>query len=100
MDITQFIPDLGSGFIIGFITGWAAKKAIKVLIALIGLYLLSLLYLANLGVIRINEDALLALIGSAENSVITYGSQLTGLIHSISLGGGFAVGFTLGFKKG
>jgi uncharacterized membrane protein (Fun14 family) len=100
MDITQFIPDLGTGFISGTVIGWGLKKALKIVIALISLYFLSILYLANLGVISINKDAFMGLLGSMESSVISYGGQMIGLIHSVSLGAGFTGGLVLGFKKG
>jgi uncharacterized membrane protein (Fun14 family) len=100
MDIMQFIPDLGTGFISGAVIGWGLKKALKLVIALVSLYFLSLLYLANLGVISINKDAFMGLIGSMESSAISYGGQMVGLIHSASLGAGFTGGFILGFKKG
>ncbi|CAB3289131.1 FUN14 family protein [Methanocaldococcus lauensis] len=100
MDITQFIPDIGGGFIIGFVVGWAAKKAIKIVAFLIGIYILSLLYLAKIGVISINKDAFLALIGNFESSLIVFGNKLVGLIHSLSFGTSFLIGFGLGFKKG
>jgi len=35
-----------------------------------------------------------------ESSAISYGGQMVGLIHSVSLGAGFTGGFLLGFKKG
>ncbi|XRO74598.1 FUN14 domain-containing protein [Methanocaldococcus sp. 28A] len=100
MDITQFFPDIGSGFIIGFVVGWAAKKAIKVVVFLIGVYILSLLYLAKIGVISINKEAFSALLGNLENSILVFGNKLIGLIHSFSFGTSFLVGFGLGFKKG
>ncbi len=100
MDISQFIPDLGTGFISGAVIGWGLKKALKIVIALISLYFLSILYLANLGVISINKEAFMGLLGSMESSVISYGGQMVGLIHSISLGAGFTGGLLLGFKKG
>lgn len=100
MDIMQFIPDLGTGFISGAIIGWGLKKALKIVIALISLYFLSILYLANLGVISINKDAFMGLLGSMESSIVSYGGQIVGLIHSISLGAGFTGGLLLGFKKG
>ncbi|WP_421077151.1 FUN14 domain-containing protein [Methanothermococcus sp. Ax23] len=100
MDITQFLPDLGTGFISGAIIGWGIKKAIKLVAALVGLYFLSLLYLAKLGVISINKEAFTGLLGNFESSIVAYGSQAAGLIHSASLGAGFATGFALGFKKG
>ncbi|WP_292459654.1 FUN14 domain-containing protein [Methanothermococcus sp.] len=100
MDITQFLPDLGTGFISGAIIGWGIKKAIKIVVALVGIYFLSLLYLAKLGIISINKEAFAALLGNVESSIISYGSQFVGIIHSLSLGTGFVAGFALGFKKG
>jgi len=100
MDILQFLPDVGIGFISGFVVGWGLKIAMKIVVALLSLYLLSLLYLAKLGVISINKDALLGLLGSMESSMVSFGGQIVGLIHSISLGTGFAAGFVVGFKKG
>jgi len=100
MDILQFLPDLGVGFIGGFIIGWGAKIALKIVAALLALYILSLLYLAKLGVITVNRDALLGLLGVMENSFVSFGSQVVGLLHSISLGTGFVAGFIIGFKKG
>ncbi len=100
MDVMQFVPDLGTGFISGAIIGWGLKKALKIVIALISLYFLSILYLANLGVISINKDAFMGLLGNVESSIVSYGGQIVGLIHSISLGAGFTGGLLLGFKKG
>ncbi|ABR54449.1 FUN14 family protein [Methanococcus vannielii SB] len=100
MDVMQFVPDIGTGFITGFIVGWGIKVAMKVVIALIGLYVFSLIYLSNLGVISINTDALFGLVGNVESAVVSYGSQAAGLIHSVSLGGGFAAGAAVGLKKG
>ena len=100
MDILQFLPDLGVGFISGFIIGWGTKIALKIVVALISIYLLSLLYLAKLGVISINRDALLGLLGCMEGSLVTFGGEIVGLIHSISLGTGFVAGFLVGFKRG
>ena len=100
MDVLQFLPDLGVGFIGGFIIGWGVKVALKIVVALLALYILSLLYLAKLGVITINRDALLGLLGVMESSLVSFGGQIVGLIHSISLGAGFVAGFIMGFKKG
>ena len=100
LDYTQFIPDIGSGFVIGFVVGWAAKKAIKIVAFLIGIYILSLLYLAKIGVISINKEAFSALLGNLENSLLVFGDKIVGLIHSFSFGTSFLIGFGLGFKKG
>ena len=46
--------------------------AMKVVIALMGLYVFSLIYLSNLGVLSINTDALLGLVGNVEGAVMSY----------------------------
>ena len=35
-----------------------------------------------------------------EGAVMSYGSLAVGLIHSVSLGGGFAAGAAIGLKQG
>ncbi|ADC69131.1 FUN14 family protein [Methanocaldococcus sp. FS406-22] len=100
LDFSQFLPDIGSGFVIGFVVGWAAKKAIKIVAFLIGIYILSLLYLAKIGVITINKEAFSALLGNLENSLLVFGDKIVGLVHSLSFGTSFLIGFGLGFKKG
>ncbi|RLI75236.1 hypothetical protein DRP04_13695, partial [Archaeoglobales archaeon] len=52
--LTQF----GFGGGAGFVLGYALKKIFKVFLVLLGLYFLSLLYLARVGYIDVNYDKL------------------------------------------
>lgn len=94
--LSNIIPDLGAGGIIGFILGYATKIIYKIAVALIGVYIGSLVYLQHRGIITINQEAL----KSTVNSLIPETSALTQNLIAISpFTGGFAAGFYLGFKK-
>lgn len=94
--LTNILPDIGAGGIIGFILGYAAKLIFKIAIAFIGIYLGSLVYLQQRQIITINEGALQRTV----ESTIPNASNLAQTLISISpFGGAFAAGFYLGFKK-
>ena len=83
--------------ILGFVTGYVMKKLAKLVLALLGAYIMSLYYLQSKGVITINQDALFNLSKQATNFVLTLGQKIVGILPSV---GGFAVGFALGFQRG
>ncbi|MDH5482030.1 MAG: hypothetical protein OEY22_04010 [Candidatus Bathyarchaeota archaeon] len=91
---------LGIGGVGGFIVGYALKKISKLIIILIGLFLIALVYLGTQGILNINYEALwnaltdfLGMAGSAF-------SWLIGAISLIPFAGSFLVGFLLGLKLG
>jgi uncharacterized membrane protein (Fun14 family) len=91
---------LGIGALGGFIAGYAVKKLSKLIVVIIGLFIIVLLYLGIKGIISINYEALwntlkgsLAVAGSAF-------SWLVGLISLLPFAGSFVAGFFLGFKLG
>lgn len=91
---------LGIGGIGGFVVGYAFKKISKLIIVLIGVFIIALLYLGTSGIININYDKLwnamagwLGLAGEAAGWLI-------GLISLLPFMGSFIVGFLLGFKLG
>jgi len=98
--ISPLAYQLGIGGIGGFIVGFAIKKISKLIVVLIGIFLLILIYLSTRGVISINYEALwnaaAGLVGSAGQAF----SWLVGLISVIPFMGSFLVGFLLGFKLG
>jgi len=91
---------LGVGGIGGFIVGYALKKISKLILILIGLFIIALLYLGTQGIISINYEALwkatAGLVGSAGEAF----SWLVGLISLLPFMGSFIIGFLLGFKLG
>jgi uncharacterized membrane protein (Fun14 family) len=52
--ITPVVWQLGLGAVVGFIVGFALKKLTKLVIVVIGLFVLALRYLSIQGVININ----------------------------------------------
>ena len=91
---------LGFGAVAGFVVGYAIKKILKFLLVLLGVFFAAMQYLAFEGFITINY-------GRFEKIFINLGSSLVGeislpdfLTTNIPFAGSFAVGLTLGIKKG
>ncbi|HII61844.1 FUN14 domain-containing protein [Pyrococcus horikoshii] len=89
--------DVGIGAVIGFITGYALKKFLKIVAALIGVYILSLFWLQQKGVIKINTEALFNLAKSATQQTIGLADKVIGILPGSAA---FIAGFYLGFRKG
>lgn len=97
LDINNMVGDIGVGGVVGFMTGYALKKFIKLVLALIGAYVLSLFWLQQKGVITINTDKLFNLTESTAQQTLGMADKVIGILPG---GGAFIVGFYLGFHKG
>ena len=97
LEFGGIMGDMGIGAIVGFITGYALKKFIKIVLTLVGVYLLSLFWLQQKGVITINTNALFNLAESATTSTLTLADKVVGILPGT---GAFVAGFYLGFRKG
>ncbi len=85
----------GIGVVVGYILGYALKKAFKVFMVLLGLYIASLLYLAKKGFIEINYQKLTSInLGTKELL-----QNWLSLILNVPVAG-FVIGFIIGLKKG
>ena len=91
---------LGVGGIGGFVVGYAFKKISKLIIVLIGLFIIALLYLGTSGIISINYEALWKALEGSFSFAGQAASWLIGLISLLPFMGSFVVGFLLGFKLG
>ncbi|WP_297063699.1 FUN14 domain-containing protein [Thermococcus sp.] len=96
-NINAMFSDIGVGAVVGFVTGYAFKKLMKLAMALIGAYILSLFYLQQKGVITINTDKLFNLTNNIAQQVVSAGQKVLGILPGTSA---FVAGFYLGFKKG
>jgi uncharacterized membrane protein (Fun14 family) len=98
--IPPLIYQLGLGGIGGFIVGFTVKRISKLIIVLIGLFIITLLYMGASGIININYkrlwDSLAGLLKFAGEAA----GWLIGLISLIPFFGSFFAGFLLGFKLG
>ncbi|MEM3769749.1 MAG: FUN14 domain-containing protein [Candidatus Bathyarchaeia archaeon] len=93
---------LGVGGIGGFILGFALKKLSKLILLLIGLFIVVLLYLGMKGIIHvsINYDALFEVISNFFHWTGSAISWLAGVVALLPFAGSFVAGFLLGLKLG
>jgi uncharacterized membrane protein (Fun14 family) len=98
--LPSVVYQLGLGGIGGFIVGFAIKKISKLIVVLIGVFIIALLYLGTRGIISINYDELWNALASLLGFVSQAASWLIGLISLLPFMGSFLAGFVLGFKLG
>jgi len=91
---------LGIGGIGGFIVGYATKKISKLIVIVLGLFIIALLYLGVQGIININYDALWKTLANSLGMAESAFSWIVGVISLLPFAGSFIVGFLLGFKLG
>ncbi|ASA76979.1 MULTISPECIES: FUN14 domain-containing protein [Thermococcus] len=96
-DVSAMMGDMGVGAVVGFVTGYAVKKVMKLALALIGAYLVSLLWLEQKGVLIIDKDKLFNLAGEWTHEILTLGEKVMALLPGTAA---FLGGFALGFHKG
>jgi uncharacterized membrane protein (Fun14 family) len=88
---------MGIGGLVGFFIGFALKKIIKLLMVLVGLYLLSLFYLLHIEVITINTTKLLETSSSIISQLF---NLLLGVLPYLTISGSFTIGLIMGLTKG
>lgn len=100
-EFQQIGVQAGGGAAIGAVVGYAAKKILKIIMALIGVQMAFLAYLESQGFISVNWAQM--------NSVVGFGTEgggavvppfLMNLFSIAPVGGGFSLGAIAGFKKG
>ncbi|MEM3577161.1 MAG: FUN14 domain-containing protein [Candidatus Bathyarchaeia archaeon] len=98
--ISPLVYQLGIGGVGGFIVGFALKKLSKLILILVGLFIIALIYLSTQGIININYEALWR---AVSNLFGLAGEAFSWFVHVLALIpfiGSFIVGFLLGFKLG
>jgi len=104
--------EVGGGGVLGFLTGYTAKKVVKIVALLIGAQLALFKFLETRGVLDVNWGRLYTGAGNATDAAANAtmngtsgdGGSGGGIFESIlsvlPVGGGFAVGALVGFKRG
>ncbi len=90
--------EFGGGATAGFVGGYVAKKATKLVAVIVGLQLAGLRYLESEGILAVDWEAL----GSEIAALSTYAdpAYLEGVVSTLSIGAGVTGGFVLGFRRG
>lgn len=92
---SEAVKDLGFGGVLGFLVGFTLKRIFKLIAFILGIYVLSLLWLAENGIIVVRWQE----IGSFAHSLFSsFDSFAKGIVRTLSFGGSFALGFALGMK--
>ena len=93
--------NLGTGALIGGIIGFAAKKVAKLVAIIVGLELALFKFLESRQILVVNWDRVGASFLTAGEAAAsqTPPSWIMTLLSTLSVSGGFAGGFLLGFKK-
>jgi uncharacterized membrane protein (Fun14 family) len=94
--------NVGTGAAIGGIIGFAAKKLAKVIAIIVGLELALFKFLESIDILQVNWGKLGAgFLGAGEAAAAQAPPDwLMAILSTLSVGGGFAGGFLLGFKRG
>ena len=109
IDLGFIGTSIGFGGIAGFLIGYAIKKALKIMMIIIGLFFAALAYLNYQGIVTINWDKLgttatgaTSGLGNATGTIAGVSDQFTPTLinFGIPLTGSFAAAFVLGFLKG
>ncbi|XGI83391.1 FUN14 domain-containing protein [Halorutilales archaeon Cl-col2-1] len=104
LDPFQMGLEFGGGGILGFVIGYATKKIAKLIAIIIGAELALFRFLETKGVLSVNWDALADGTANLTSTGATNAGEATGYVTSLAsavpIGGGFAAGTYIGFKKG
>ena len=98
--LPPFVGGLGIGGVGGFLVGFALKKAAKVIAVIVGLFFLSVQYLAYENIISIDYSALQAFANELLGQTTGAQTWLTDFIVHAPFGAAFIGGLYLGLQKG
>jgi uncharacterized membrane protein (Fun14 family) len=107
-DLMPFAGTVGGGFLLGFITGYAIKKVIKLAAVIVGLFIAALAYLEYQRILSVDWDKVQAI---SQNGIdwiadaLTHVSRTIDTSHigsniGIPLVSSVSAGFALGLVRG
>ncbi|MBQ04314.1 hypothetical protein CL673_06355 [Candidatus Bathyarchaeota archaeon] len=98
--LTPLIGEFGIGGVGGFLVGFAIKKAAKIMALIIGLFFLSLQYLAYKNIITIDYGALQLYANEILGQTSGVQTWMTNFVVHAPFGVAFVGGFYIGLQKG
>ena len=100
IDATQVGIQASGGGIAGFALGYAAKKIVKFVLLISGVTLGILAYLDHQGIIPVPWELITAISINSDEAATQAQALFDAFVGVVPLGGGFAVGTAIGFKRG
>ena len=98
--LTPLLTQLGVGGVAGLCVGYALKKLGKIVAFILGLAFLGLQYLAWIGIININYDALQQWGNDVIRSIGIAEGVFGTIVANMPFAASFLVGLAIGFKMG
>ena len=99
--LTAVLFQMGGGAVLGFATGYATKKVLKLALLVLGLFTMGLLYLQYKGIVDVNYDALASMVENTINATTATASGIkTHVIANMPFAASFIAAFWIGFKYG
>lgn len=99
--LSALLFQLGSGGILGFAAGYAAKKLLKLVLFMVGIFTGGLILLQYYGIISVNYDKLALLVeGIISGAQASAASLKAYVLATVPFASSFLLGFALGFKYG
>jgi uncharacterized membrane protein (Fun14 family) len=98
--VSPLVFQLGVSGVGGFIVGFALKKLSKLILFLIGIFIVVLIYLSTQGIININYSGLWSALSGLMGLAGSAFSWLVGVISLLPFAASFVAGFLLGLKLG
>ena len=98
--LTPLVGELGIGGVGGFLVGFAIKKAAKIMALIIGLFFLSLQYLAYKNIITIDYGAIQLFANELLGQTAGAKTWLTDFIVNVPFGAAFVGGLYIGLQRG
>ncbi len=95
MNWGDMLLDMGYAGFAGFVVGFAIKRVLNLFLLLLGLYILSLMWLASKGIIEVHWGQLFVFFKGMFEGFTEF---VQGLIRKLAFAGSFAVGFAIGMK--
>lgn len=101
LDLQGLGLEIGSGAVLGYISGLLAKKFTKLVAILVGGLLLFAKWLEGQGVISVDWSAVTGgLVSISTKAAATAPTLFERVVTTLGLGAAFTGGFFLGFKRG
>ncbi len=98
--LTPIAGEIGVGGVGGFLSGWALKKAAKIIAIIIGFAFIGIQYMAYKGIIAIDYSAFTAWVNELVGQASGVQNLITDFVVHAPFGAAFVGGFYLGLQKG
>lgn len=97
--VGQIGTTVGTGAVVGGVSGFTAKKVLKLVVAIVSIQLALVAYLDHRGILDIHWDAVDGTLATVGQHVGSFVTESMPLASTLPVGVGFGGGFILGFKR-